>query len=430
MNSKIQIEIPYGEETIRCTVPTANLKGIHVPHEVPPVQDEKHEIRRALDHPIEAPPLQKVAQGAERVVIVADDNTRLTPTHIIVPLLLNALNAAGVPDEAVEILIALGTHRQMTESEIEQKFGSETTGRTPVINHNCNDDGALVDLGITPGGVSVQVNRRVLEADLVLGVGSIVPHHIPGFSGGAKIIQPGVCGARTTGQIHLLSVRRPTSLLGRMENEVRREMEAIAERAGLRAILNTILDSEGRLIRAVYGDPRPAFRRGVEVSRRVYGVPVPEKTDIVIASSHPCDIEFWQAHKTLYPAQRCVREGGTIIVVTPCPEGLSVTHPEIAEYAGREMDEIDAAIHSGEIEDLTAGALALAWASVRRHADVAMVSDGIGGEVAQRVGFHPYATLQEALDAALDHHGRDATISVLPYAPDTLPLRCGGTQML
>ncbi|MFO7916775.1 MAG: nickel-dependent lactate racemase [Anaerolineae bacterium] len=423
MRQTTQIEIPYGEGMLQCTAPAANIKGVHVPHEVAPVRDEGAGIQRALAHPIGTPPLQEMARGAERVVIVADDNTRLTPTHVIVPLLLNALNDAGVPDGAVDILIALGTHRQMTEEEIEQKFGRETTGRVSVVNHDCDDQDALVDLGTTPGGVSVQVNRRVLEADLVLGVGSIVPHHIPGFSGGAKIIQPGVCGARTTGQVHLLSVRRPTSLLGRVENEVRREMEAIAERAGLRAILNTILDREGRLVRAVYGAPRAAFRRGVEASRRVYGVHVPETTDIVIASSHPCDIEFWQAHKTLYPAQRCVREGGTIIVATPCPEGLSVTHPEIADCAGREMDAIDAAIPSGEIEDLTAGALALAWASVRRHADICLVSEGIDDEVAQKVGFHPYPSVQEALDAALARHGHAATISVLPYAPDTLPLR-------
>jgi nickel-dependent lactate racemase len=407
---------------MHCTVPSANLEGIYVPHKVSPVQDEE-EIRRALAHPIETPPLQEMARGAQRVVIVADDNTRLTPTHIIVPLLLNALNEASVPDEAIKVLVALGTHRKMTREEIERKFGPETTARVPVINHDCTAKDALVDLGTTPGGVSVQVNRRVLEADLVLGVGSIVPHHIAGFSGGAKIIQPGVCGECTTGQVHLLAVRRPASLLGRVENEVRREMEAIAERANLRAILNTILDSEGHLIRAVYGAPQAAFRRGVETARRVYGVRVPKTTDIVIASSHPCDIEFWQAHKTLYAAQRCVREGGIIIVVTPCTEGLSVTHPEIVDYAGRQADEIEAAIRSGEIEDLTAGALALAWASVRRHADIAIVSDGISDEVARSVGFHPYASLQEALDAALVRHGIGATVSVLPYAPETLPLR-------
>ncbi|MEA3407681.1 MAG: hypothetical protein U9R48_06335 [Chloroflexota bacterium] len=225
-------------------------------------------------------------------------------------------------------------------------------------------------------------------------------------------------------EVHLLSVRRPASLLGRVENEVRREMEAIAERAGLRAIVNTILDSEGHLVRAVYGAPQAAFRRGVETSRRVYGVSVPQATDIVIASSHPCDIEFWQAHKTLYAAQRCVREGGTIIVVvTPCPEGLSVTHPEIVEYAGRQVDEIDAAIRTGEIKDLAAGGLALAWASVRRHADVAIVSDGITDEVARSVGFHPHASVQEALDAALARYGREAMVSVLLHTPHTLPLR-------
>ncbi|MFH1085124.1 MAG: nickel-dependent lactate racemase [Chloroflexota bacterium] len=416
------IAIPYGCEQIALDIPADQLQGVYAPRDMAMVADAPGEIVRALSQPIAAPGLPELAAGARRVVVVADDMTRATPTQTILPVLLDGLNAAGVPDDAVEVIIALGTHRPMTAREIEIKFGRAVTQRVAVYNHDAFDVAVLQDIGQTPSGVPVSVHRRVVGADLVIGVGSIVPHHIPGYSGGAKIIQPGVCGSRTSGEVHLLSVRHPASLLGVLENRVRYEMEAIAERAGLRAILNTVLDREGRLVRAVFGDPRAAFRAGAALARQGYGVPVAGLADIVIASSHPCDIEFWQAHKTLYAAERCVRPGGTLIVVTPCPEGLAVTHPEMVEFAGRSYEELDRALAGGEIADLTAGALALAWANVRRRARVALVSGGIAPEVARAVGFEPHATLAEALAAALERHGRGASISVLPHAPDTLPL--------
>lgn len=416
------ITIPYGRETLGLDIPAANLVGVYAPHPVAPVDDATAEIKRALAQPIGGPSLRELARHARRVVIVADDLTRPTPTQLIIPLLLDELQAAGVPDAAVQVIIALGTHRQMTEPEIVEKFGEQVVRRVPVINHNAFDDDALVDLGTTPSGVPVQVNRQVTEADLVLGVGSIVPHHIPGFSGGAKIIQPGVCGHRTTGEVHLLSVRHERSLMGVTESVVRQEMEAIAERVGLRAILNTVLDSVGRVVGAFYGEPKATFRRGVELSRQVYGVPVPGLADIVVASSSPCDSEFWQAHKTLYSAELCVRQGGTIIIVTPCPEGVAATHSGVLHFAGRPMAEIDAAIRAGEIEDLTGGALALAWANARRRATVAMVSGGITAEETRALGFQPFDTLDEALGDAFARHGAQARVTVLPFAPDTLPL--------
>jgi lactate racemase len=416
------VTIPYGDGARRVTLPDANLMGVFAPHELPSVADPRAEIERALAAPIGAPPLTEMARGARRVVLVADDNTRLTPTAVILPVLLNTLNTAGVPDDAITVVIALGTHRKMTDEEIVDKVGAEVVRRVPVLNHEAFDPGALVDLGATESGVAVGVNRRVVEADLVLGVGSIVPHHIPGFSGGAKIIQPGVCGERTTGEVHLLSVRHEHSLMGVVENRVRAEMEAIGERAGLRAILNTVLNRQGRLVGAVYGDPRAAFRQGVALSRRVYGVEMPGLADIVVSNAYPCEIEFWQAHKTLYAAELCVLPGGTILITAPCPEGVAKTHPDVLEFAAWPKACIDAALRAGEIDDLTGGALALAWATVRERATVAMVSEGISAEETRALGFTPYETLDDALAAELRRHGPEARIAVLPYAPDTLPI--------
>ncbi len=419
----IRVEMPYGEEMVSFSVPEANLKGIYTPHQISPVADAAAEIRRALSNPVATTTLTELARGAKRIVIVADDITRPTPTDVILPEILNAISAAGVPDDAVQLLIALGTHRSMTAQEIDTKYGSAVTSRIQVINHDAFDPKALVRMGTTQAGIPVMLNRLVVGADLVLGIGTIVPHHIPGFSGGAKIIQPGICGVQTTGEVHLLSVRScDLSMLGIVENTVRHEMEAIAERAGLRAILNTVLDAEGRVVKAVFGDSRAAFREGVELSRRVYGVSVANKADIVVTGSHPCDIEFWQAHKCLYAAEHCVNDGGTIIVVTPCPEGFAVTHPEMVQFAGRSMGEIDAMVRSGEIKDSVAGALAMAWANTRRRARISLVSGGISDDDARAVKFTPFATVDKALEDAFVRHGQEASVCVLPYAPDTLPL--------
>ena len=414
--------IPYGDASVSFDVPSANLMGVYAPHDVAPLPDLDAALSEALSHPIGGPSLEDMVRGARSVLLVVDDNTRPTPTDRLLPPLLDRLNAAGIPDEAIELLIALGTHRPMTWEECEQKFGLEVMRRIAVRNHDAFCAEQLVALGVTPGGVHVTVNRAVMDADCVIGVGSIVPHHIPGYSGGAKIIQPGVCGEHTTGEVHLLSTRHEQSLLGQTENVVRHEMEAIADQAGLNAILNTVLDAAGEVVGLVFGEPRQAFRRGAALSKSVYGVDLPTLADIVVAGSHPCDIEFWQAHKTLYAGARCLRTGGTLIVVTPCPEGLSVTHPDIVEYAGDSPEAIEAGIASGAIHDLTAGALALAWANVRGQVRISLVSDGIDDETARAIGFRPFPDVQTALDAALAEQEALARVAVLPYAPDALPL--------
>ena len=168
--------------------------------------DVKEEVIRALERPIGSGPLREIVKGAGKVVIVADDNTRLTPTDRILPVLLDEMNAAGVKDSQITVIIALGTHRFMTPQEILEKFGAEVVRRVAVKNHDYKNPAGLVDLGTTPNGTHVTVNREAYEADFKIGVGSIVPHHIPGYAGGAKIVQPGICGERTTAETHLLSV--------------------------------------------------------------------------------------------------------------------------------------------------------------------------------------------------------------------------------
>lgn len=416
------ISLPYGDSVININLPEENLMGVYSPADLAPVADISMEIERALANPIDSLPLRRLVEGKENVVLVADDNTRPTPTDKIIPIILRELKGAGIRNEQIKLVIALGTHRFMTEEEILEKFGQEVVEQIEIINHDCWNAEKLVDLGKTENGTPISLSKLVYEADFMLGIGSIVPHHIPGFSGGAKIVQPGVSGAITTGSTHLLSVREERSYLGREDNPVRRELNHIARKIGMDVIFNTVLDRNGRVIQAFFGDLEEAFKKGVEVSKAVYTAKVPQEADIVLAGSHPCDLEFWQAHKTLYAADRIVKEKGIIIVVTPCSEGVAMTHQEMVDYAGLPFTEIKDMYEKGLIKDSVAAALALAWAQVRQREQVYIVSEGISREEAQKLNFEPFNTGEEAIENALNVMGKQAKLAVLTHAPDTLPV--------
>jgi nickel-dependent lactate racemase len=421
------VTLPYGQESIEIRIPEGNLVGVYSPRDAAPVTEVKAEIRRALAAPIGALPLREQVRGKKSVVLIADDNTRLTPTDQVIPILLDECNASGVTDSAVAVIIALGTHRFMTDDEIRVKFGAETLRRVPIVNHPYKDTAALVDLGTTKNGGRILINRQVVEADFKMGIGSIVPHHIPGYAGGAKIIQPGVSGEETTAYTHLLSVRAPRSYLGVLENPVREELDAMARKVGMNTILNTVLNRHGDVVQAFFGDVAEAFRAGVAKSREVYDVPIPEEADIVLSSSHPCDLEFWQAHKTLYPSDLAVKAGGIVIVVTPCHEGVAQTHCNMLDmtpFGSRRLREM---VLARELSDEVGAALAIAWAQVKEREEVWIVSDGIRPDEAAKLGFRHFTSVQEALDAALAQKGVAARVTVLTHAPEMLPRITGSS---
>lgn len=418
----ITVTLPYGKKTVEVVIAQDNLIGVFSPKDVQPVSNIEQEVRRALRHPIGTKTLSQLAQGNEKVVIIADDNTRLTPTDKIIPVLLDEMNAVGITDQQITIIIALGTHRFMTGEEIAAKFGEQVVKRVVIKNHDFKNPEALIDLGKTPNGTSVWVNRQAYEADFKIGIGSIVPHHIPGFAGGAKIVQPGISGEQTTAETHLLSVRALRSYLGLEDNPVRKELNMIAGKIGLNTIFNTVLNRHGQVVGAFFGHVEAAFKAGVALAREVYAVDIPEAADIVIAGSHPCDIEFWQAHKTLYPADLAVKAGGTVIIAAPCYEGVAVTHADMLDITRHSSEQLKQMVADKKVGDEVAAALAIAWAQVKEREAVYIVSDGITDEDAGKLGFTPFATVQLALEAALAKHGPGARVTVLTHAPDMLPM--------
>ncbi|HCU73773.1 MAG TPA: nickel-dependent lactate racemase [Chloroflexi bacterium] len=415
------IRLPYGEDHIEFSASGTRVVGIYTPNHPAPAEDPARLIRDALDHPIESPPLTDIAAGKRNALILIDDITRETPAHILLPPLIDDLESGGIKASNITVLIALGTHRPMSNDEIIAKVGRGVLERVEVLQHD-HRTATLRNLGETPNQTPVEVNQQLFEFDLVLGTGAVVPHHIAGFSAGAKIVQPGVSGAATTAATHMFSARAKTPLLGQIETPVRKEMELIADRCGMTHILNVTLNPDGQLVNARFGAMRQTFRKAVTDARKIYGVPTAHNLDVVVASSHPCDIEFWQAHKSLYPSALMVRPGGSIIVVTPCPEGVTVTHRELLKYAAEPAEAILHRYETNQLDDRVAASLAVAWARVREQAHVILVSDGITNAEALALGFERSPTVEEALSKIAATSAGQLDIGVLTHAPDTLPL--------
>jgi len=236
-------EVNYGEHTLELRLDPERVLFDLGPGDAAAGSNVEAQVRHALQRPADSPPLCELLQPGQNVVLLGDDQTRLTPTDVIVPVLLDEINAAGVPDENVTLVIATGTHRPLTAAELDRKYGSRVLERVRVVAHDCLDGDGLLHFGVTRRGTDIWVNRTVMEADVRIGVGNIVPHHPTGWSGGAKILLPGVAGRHTTGQVHLLGASEQQ--LGKVETPCREEMEDFARRVGLDYIVNTVLDRSG-----------------------------------------------------------------------------------------------------------------------------------------------------------------------------------------
>ncbi len=421
------ISLPYGAGAVEIHVPTKNLLAVAAPQETSVRANPAAQVRQALRTPIAADPFPTSLNRGGHLLLLVDDITGPTPVREILPVVLEEMGAER-RRLSVTILIALGTHRKMTQEEIDRKIGPEISRRYPVMNHEWDNEKALVDLGTTANGTPIKVNSLIQEADLCLGIGIIVPHNLAGWSGGGKIVQPGICGKETTYRTHLLAARCPTSNLGKLVNPVRNEIEQVAEQTNLSGVINVILDGHGAVAHVVAGESQATHRRGVELARPIYEVPVPALADIVVVSSHPADIDFWQANKGLYAAEQIVKRGGDIILVTPCPEGISSQREHVATMESLQGKPSRTLYHEAirqglsdyaalTVSDIAARCQELAW--------VTIVSDGLSDDQIDVLSADRAASVEEALEAALSRQGSHASIVVLTHGGECLPVLQG-----
>jgi len=418
------VELPFGPKFVKIEVPRRNLIAIVEPRQVQAAIDGTAEAERALRNPIGKERISNLVKKGSKVVILSEDNTRPTPVNEILPPILEELNGCGVKDKDITAIMALGTHRPMTDKEMSKKLGEEITERIEVVNHECEDPESLEDLGKTSKGTPIFVNKTALKADFMIGVGMICPHRVAGYGGGAKIVQPGISGKVTTGHTHWMSaLYEAEKIMGIEQNPVREEMNQIASKAKLGFIINAVLNQEEHIVKVVAGDFIKAFKEGVQESRKVWEVKVPEKADIVIADSHPADMDMWQAAKGIYASELIVKPGGTIILITPCWEGVSKQHPQVLQFGYRPFNQLKKLVERKEITDLVAAAhIAHVGRVIREKAKCILVSEGITESDALKLGFEYANTPQDAVNRALDDHGSKARVTVIKESSELMPM--------
>jgi nickel-dependent lactate racemase len=419
--------IPYGSDTLEFDLPSEQVIFDGALPETQALPDLEAALRQRLAAPIGCSPLAEMVRPTDRVLILIEDATRSTPVQRILPVLVETLQAAGVPLENIELLTAPGTHRVMTEAELLDKVGADMLAKLKVSQHDYQDESSMLDFpAIEVAGleIPIQVNRKVSEADFIIGIGNIVPHSDAGFSGGAKILQPGVCGYPTTAATHLSSALLDEIPLGQVENPCRLGMEEVARRMGLKFIINTVKNYREEVIEIVAGDMVAAHRQGAKLAAQAFAVPLPALADIVIVSSNPADLDFWQAGKGLTAAYFAVKSGGTIIWASPCSEGLAHNHPRFAHWLDLSHAEILAEARGASLTDrsvdLVSAVLAACNSRAREKAQVLAISDGLSDEEMGVLGFTACPSLQAAVDRALPLNP-DATIGLLPRGGDCLP---------
>lgn len=394
-------------------------------------------VAAALRHPSGTPPLRELAQRTylpgQRIAILIDDCTRKTPTAQILPLVLAELAAAGVPQHDITIIVALGTHRPLTESELQTKIGAAAHGGFAIVNQPCTDADGFVEVGqmtSLQGGVELptipaQINRHVLHADLRISIGMITPHLDAGFSGGAKMVLPGVCSLATVDAFHLASAFVPRNQLGDPEAPLRQLLEAfVARHAPLHFIVNVVLGLDGSLCACVAGDPITAHRRGVEEARRVYGVWIARRYPVVVANCAPYDQDLWQSIKGAWAGDLVTADGGTLILVTAAPEGNS-SYGLVPHYAGIDPDLLRAEILSGRVADAMQAATGVLWGSLRRRTRLMLVSAGLTAADAASMRAEYFADVETAVTAAvarLPAAEQAGAVALIPQAGVVLPI--------
>ena len=419
VRKKMRVELPYGHERRTLEIDERRLIGVFSPEDAEAVKDVEAEVFRSLDNPIGLGSLRSIVRRGRKVAIAVDDNTRVTPVRSFLPPLLKHFN---LQRKDVVVIVALGTHRKMTDREMQEKYGPEIIEEYEVINHAFDEKDQLKMVGKLPNGVPVWVNREFVNADVKISTGNIIPHFTSGWSAGSKTLLPGLAGEETVDWMHYIGAMDLPNALGEVENSSREVMDAFAKEVRLSFIVNTVLNRSERIVRIFSGDFVKAHREGIELSKKIYSVNVPERSDITMVSSYPADIEFWQAEKGLYSADKVTRKGGGILLLTPCPEGICVTHKEWEELLQYDSETLVDMIKNGRSKNLTAASLALCVVKTREPYEVCIVSDGISDEMAAKLHFKRVSSLDEGLEYLSKRLGNDSRVSVLTHGGDTCPM--------
>jgi lactate racemase len=420
----VRITLDYGKTGLEVTLPEDRLVGPLAIRPAPPLPEPGAAVADALTHPIGSPPLADLARGRNNACVLVCDITRPVPNRIILPPILRTLEQQGIARQNILILIATGLHRPNEGAELEEMLGPEIVANYRVENHHGKRLEEHDYLGVTPNGVPVYLDRRYLKADLKITTGLIEPHLMAGYSGGRKVICPGIAALETVKIWHgPRFLEHPRADSGIVEgNPVHEENTRIAQMAGCDFIVNVCIDGQRRITWVGAGHMIKAWEEGVRFVEGVVKVPVPEPVDIVVTScaGYPLDTTWYQAIKGLTGALPIVKQGGTIIMAASLTEGLGspefqrlmAENTDLKVFKQRILGKDYFVMDQWQLEEL---------AKVVERCRVKVVTAGLAPETLRRCFVEPAATVEKAVADCLEEYGSTARIAVIPKGPYVLP---------
>ena len=416
----MRVSLKYGNDTGEVDIPDTQYSGTLLPRDAEGVQDPSAEVRQALENPIGSKSLKELVSQKNRIVIIASDISRPAPSHILLPPILDELQEAGITDDTVTIVFALGIHRNLTEDEMKKLVGENVYNRIRCINHDVEQ---CVRIGVTKKGSPVEVFKEVLDADFLIATGNIEFHFFAGYSGGVKAVAPGVCSRNTVQANHKHSFENDARGGKFEENPVREDLDEMGRMIGIDFMVNAVLNSQKQVIQVVAGDIFEAHREGMLSVDKMFRITIEERADIVIVSpgGYPKDIDLYQTNKAIENGILAVRDGGIIIVAAECKDGLGEDKFHDAMTDDITLQElIDELKHDFILGRHKASRLA----SIHKNTEIYLVSN-LPAKTKDRIFMNCFDSVQKAFEKALETQNHDSKVLVIPYGNSTLPFFTG-----
>jgi nickel-dependent lactate racemase len=416
----MRVHLDYGRTGLEVELPDRNVVKCLGYRPAEPLMDPCASLRERLAAPTGCAPLAELAKGRRSACVVICDITRPVPNELLLAPILETLESSGIPPSAIRILVATGLHRPNLGRELAEMVGPRIAQRYAIENHDGRDLASHEYLGESPRGVPIWIDRRYVHADLKITVGLIEPHFMAGFSGGRKLVCPGLAALETIRVWHSPRfLEHPDARCGVLQgNPVHGENTWIARRAGCDFIVNCVLDSQRRVLAIVAGHMEQALEEGVAFVRGLVIDTLPQPVDMVVTSSagYPLDTTFYQSVKGMCTAAEVVKPGGTIVLAASMSEGIGSPEFQSLFRDNATLDEFVRRITGDDYFVLDQWQLEKMAVACRR-AKVKVVTDGLPAETLRGLFVESAASVEAAVAEGLAEYGQDATIAVIPKGP-------------
>jgi len=421
-NKKVTFEIPSGWNVL--------FGGAQAP--IPAARNPMEKIRKALDNPIGSPRIEELTHHGMKAVILFDDLTRPTPAYLVFPELLNRLNERGIEDRDISAVCALGTHSPLSSEDLKTKIGAEAFERLQprVLNHDpLSKDN--VTIGRTTRGSVVEINPHVHESDLIIGIGSCVPHVWAGFAGGSKIIMPGVCSARSVAEHHMKWIENHSSRIGKVEgNFFYEEQNEVARIAGLDFKIDFIWNEGNEVVDVFCGDVVKEHQKASQEVMKGYMAKIPRLVDVSIVSSFPMEPGL-QSLKGLDAGALVTKRGGKVIWISP-QDGWEKLDPFIEEVASGlsandYLNQLMAGNYPERCAPMGISALLCIWDMKKipeKLSQVVHVCEGLARDQVEAMGMTYASSIDEAVDMVHKELPK-ADVAIFASGGTTLPVLRG-----